>query len=211
MKITKLNHATLVVESNGKHLIIDPGNRTQLPPGVKADVVVITHEHPDHWTPENLTELKTRNTELTIFALPSVAKLAPEVEIVEIAPGESVAASGFELKFFGGLHEIIHRSIPQITNVGVLVNNSLYYPGDSYAVPKNFDVEVLAAPIGAPWLRISDAMDFVLAVKAKHAFGTHDDPLSQFGLGMGRERLRWATEQNGGTFYEIDPGDSIEI
>lgn len=211
MRITKLNHATLLVEHDGKTLVIDPGNRTTLADDLVADVVVITHEHADHWTPENLRTLKTRNPKLEIFALESVATLNPELSITVITAGQEAAASGFELQFFGGLHEVIHSSIPQITNVGVLVNQSLYYPGDSYAVPEDIAVKILAAPVGAPWLRISDAMDFVLAVKPQHAFATHDDPLSNFGLGMGRERLRWATEKNGGSFYDLDPGDQIEI
>jgi hypothetical protein len=39
------------------------------------------------------------------------------------------------MTFHGGRHSVIHSSIPVIDNVGVLVNDAFYYPGDSYAVP----------------------------------------------------------------------------
>ena len=70
---------------------------------------------------------------------------------------------------------------------------------------------MLAAPIGAPWLKIGDAMDFVLAVKPRRAFGTHDMTLSRAGLEMHRARLTWATEQGGGEFLTLDPGESYEM
>ena len=35
-----------------------------------------------------------------------------------------------------GEHAVIHSSIPVIDNVGVLVNDTVYYPGDSLFVPE---------------------------------------------------------------------------
>ena len=70
---------------------------------------------------------------------------------------------------------------------------------------------MLAAPIGAPWLRIGDSIDYVLAVKPKRAFYIHDMTLSAAGKGMGSERLQWATEQGGGQFTPLEVGDSIDI
>ena len=82
------------------------------------------------------------------------------------------------------------------------------------AVTKFFpasDVRLLAAPIGAPWLKIGEAMDFVLAVAPRRAFGTHDMTLSRIGLDMHRARLKWATEQGGGEFLELEPGEGADL
>ncbi len=117
----------------------------------------------------------------------------------------------FTLRFFGGTHAVIHSSIPTIDNVGVLVNDTFYYPGDSYAVPEGVEVGTLAAPLGAPWLKIGDAIDYVLAVKPRRAFGTHDMTLSVIGKNMHRQRLQWATEQGGGEFLVLEPGDTIDL
>ena len=72
-------------------------------------------------------------------------------------------------------------------------------------------VELLAAPLGAPWLKVGDAMDFVLAVAPRRAFGTHDMTLSVIGRDMHRARLKWAVEQGGGDFLALDPGDSDDV
>jgi hypothetical protein len=47
-----------------------------------------------------------------------------------------VSGGPFTLRFFGGRHSVIHESIPVIDNVGVLVDDAFYYPGDSYAAPE---------------------------------------------------------------------------
>jgi hypothetical protein len=54
-------------------------------------------------------------------------------------------------------------------------------------------------------------MDYVLAVKPKRAFYVHDMTLSAAGKKMGAERLQWATEQNGGQFSILEPGESLDV
>ncbi|MBB2974674.1 L-ascorbate metabolism protein UlaG (beta-lactamase superfamily) [Microbacterium endophyticum] len=210
--MTKYEHAALKIENEGAALIIDPGVFTS-PLAELGSVagVVLTHEHPDHWTPAHLDRILAAHPGIPIFAPEGVAKAAPGYEITIVKPGDAVSLAPFALKFFGGDHAVIHESIPMIDNVGVLVNDEFYYPGDSYAVPKHTKVKLLAAPVGAPWLKIGDAIDFVLAVSPQAVFATHDMTLSQAGLGMGRERLKWAVEQGDGEFIELEPGDSTEL
>ena len=212
MRVTKYEHATLRIDESGETLLVDPGTFTA-PLDALTDVVavVITHEHPDHWTPKHLDRVLRDAPGTPIFAPAGVAAAAGDHEITVVAPGDEVTAGRFTLRFFGGAHEVIHSSLPPIENVGVLVNDRLYYPGDSYFVPEGVEVDTLAAPLGAPWLRIGDAMDFVLAVKPRRAFGTHDMTLSVIGKAMHRARLQWATEQNGGEFFELEPGDALDL
>jgi len=83
--------------------------------------------------------------------------------------GDHYEVEGFELDFSGDLHQEIHRSIPLVQNTGVTVNRTLYYPGDSYTIPED-KVKVLACPASAPWLKVSDVMDFIAAVKPETLF-----------------------------------------
>lgn len=212
MRITKHEHAALRVDDHGQTLLIDPGSFTLPLDGLAHLVgVVITHEHADHWTPEHLDRILRDAPGTPIFAPSGVARAAAGYEITVVAPGDTVAVGDFTLRFFGGVHAEIHSSLPLVDNVGVLVDDELYYPGDSYAVPERVAVGTLAAPLGAPWLKIGEAMDYVLAVKPRRAFGTHDMTLSVIGSTMHRARLQWAAEQNGGEFFTLAPGDSIEV
>jgi len=212
MRVTKHEHATLRLDDHRQTLLIDPGSFT-LPLDDLTDLVgvVVTHLHPDHWTPDHLARILRAAPGTPIFGPAGVAQAADGYDITIVAPGDAIAAGDFTLRFFGGTHAVIHSSIPVVDNLGVLVDDELYYPGDSFAAPEGVEVGTLAAPLGGPWLRIGDAMDFVLAVRPRRAFGTHDMTLSTIGRTMHRDRLRWATEQAGGEFFDLDPGDTLEI
>lgn len=210
MRITKLEHACLRLELEDRVLIIDPGGFTlPLDDLQRVVAVVLTHEHPDHWTPAHLERIREFVPDVPVYAPAGAA--AAGADVIVVSPGDTVTAGPFTLTFHGGTHNVIHESIPVVDNVGVLVNDVFYYPGDSYAVPRGADVRVLAAPLGGPWLKIGDAMDFVLAVKPRLAFGTHDMTLSRIGADMHRARLTWAAEQNGGEFVPLEPGESIDV
>jgi len=212
MRVTKQEHACLILESAGKTLVIDPGVFTTALIGLNDVVaVVITHEHGDHWTADQLNHILDRNPGVKFYGPEGVAIAASDFDITVVRDGDVVAADPFALRFFGEKHAVIHSSIPIVDNVGVLVNDALYYPGDSFTVPEGVEVDTLAAPVGAPWLKIGDAIDFVLAVRPRRAFATHEMVLSTAGKGMGGERLKWAVEQGGGEYVALEPEDSLDL
>lgn len=211
MRITKYEHATLTVDKGGDRVIIDPGVfLTTLTDFANITAVVITHLHPDHWTPRHLTEILELNPGVPIYGPQGVADAAADFAITVVAPGDEITVGDFRLRFFGGQHAVIHESLPRIDNVGVVIDDKFAYPGDSFDVP-HAEIQLLAAPLGAPWLKVSEAMDYVLAVAPRHAFGTHDMTLSTAGRTMHHERLTWATEQNGGQYRALEPGESVDI
>lgn len=212
MRVTKFEHATLTLVEDGRTLVVDPGSYTAPLADLEGVVaIVVTHEHPDHWTPDHLDRLLKLFPGTPIYGPDGVVRAATGYEVTAVHPGDVVEIEPFRLEFFGGRHAVIHESIPVIDNVGVLVNDEFYYPGDSYALPGSAQVRLLAAPAGAPWLKIGEAMDFVLAVAPRRAFGTHDMTLSVVGRDMARARLRWAVEQGGGEFVALDPGDATDL
>jgi L-ascorbate metabolism protein UlaG (beta-lactamase superfamily) len=212
MKLTKMEHAALVLELNGQKLFIDPGSlTTALTETNSAAAVVLTHEHPDHWTPAQLDRIRDMNPAVPIFGPAGVAVAAAPHQVTVVHDGDTVTAGPFTLRFFGDKHAVIHESIPVIDNVGVQVNDELYYGGDSFTVPAGIEVGTLAVPAGAPWLKISEVMDYVVAVRPKRSFPTHEMGLSRFGKDLSNARIKSATEAAGGEFFALEPGDSLDI
>lgn len=211
MKLTKYEHACIVLEEQGKKLIIDPGAYSTSF-GELADVaaIVVTHQHADHIDAEKFKQLHAANPEALVLAPAAVQEQYSELPITPVVAGEGLSAGPFHLEFFGGQHAIIHPSIPQIQNLGVLVNDTLYYPGDSFAEPDRA-VKVLAAPAGAPWMKISEGIDFITSVKAALVIPTHDAVLSDIGKQIHDNALSNAAEQAGGEYRRLQPGETIEI
>ena len=212
MRLTKFEHAALLLEDSGKKLFVDPGSfTTPLTDTANTVAVVITHEHADQWTPEQLNRVLDMNPDAKIFAPEGVARAAADFDVTVVHAGDVVEAEPFTLQFFGGTHAVIHSSIPTVDNLGVLINDQLYYAGDSFTIPEGIEVDVLAAPAGAPWMKVAEVMDYVLAVKPKRSFPTHEMVLSRAGKDMSNGRIAWATEQNGGEHFPLEPGDTIDL
>ena len=184
MKITKYEHACFVVEQNDEKLVVDPGAYTtdlDVPAGVVG--VVITHEHADHMDKSHLQAIAGANPDAIIYAHQDIVAKLGEFKTQSVVAGEGIKAGNFELEFFGGQHATIHADIPVIANLGVMINGRIYYPGDSFTLPER-EVEVLALPVSAPWMKLSEAIDFAREVKPSMIFPTHDAILSDVGKGL---------------------------
>ena len=212
MRLTKLEHACLVLEDSGKTLIVDPGSFTTPLVGTKNVVaIVITHEHADHWTDDQLKRILEQNPDARLFGPEGVATAASDFDITTVSSGDQIVVGPFTLRFFGEKHAVIHSSIPVVDNVGVLINDVLYYAGDSFTIPEGVTVDTLAVPAGAPWLKISEVMDYVMAVKPRRSFPTHEMLLSVAGKTISNARIQGATEDGGGEFFALEPGDTLDL
>ena len=211
MKVTKLEHATLVLEQNGETLILDPGFYTRPMDGYKNVVgIAITHNHDDHVHEDQIARILKDNPNAQILGTQEVAARLREHNAKAVHHGDHYELGSFTLDFFGSMHIEIHRSIPLIQNCGVMINNRLYYPGDSYTTP-DLPVEYLACPASAPWLKIGDVMDYIAIVKPKNVFPTHNIHLSEQGNQLNNNRIKQVTEENGGAFNYLLPGQAFEI
>ncbi len=211
MKLTKYEHACMVIQKGDSCLVIDPGGFTTPLTDLDGVVgIVITHEHADHWTAEQLTRILDRNKGARIFGPAGVVAAAPDFTIERVAAGDVIEVDPFTLKFFGEKHAIIHSSIPIVDNVAVLVDDTFYYAGDSYTVP-GVEVGTLAVPVGAPWLKIGDVIDFVEAIKPRKALPVHEAVLSVIGKNMANGRVEAATTRNGGEFFALETEESLEL
>lgn len=186
MRITKFGHACVRVEHEGRSLVLDPGSWTEEGAVDGVDAVLVTHEHPDHYLPDHL-----RAADAPIFTIAAVAERirsdAPDLveRLTVVAPGEEFDA-GLAVRAVGELHAVIHPELPRFHNSGYVVTageQSVYHPGDALTGPGQ-PVDVLCAPVSAPWLKASEAVDFARSVGAPRTLAIHDRVYSEAGLGI---------------------------
>jgi L-ascorbate metabolism protein UlaG (beta-lactamase superfamily) len=211
MNVTKYEHACLVLEHEGQRLVIDPGGFTEPLPVLKnVTAIVITHQHPDHWTSEQLARIRENNPDTPIFGPAGVAAAARDWNVTIVVDSATETVGPWTLEFFGGTHAVIHESIPVINNLGVLVNGEFWYGGDSFTVPPK-PVASAAIPAGAPWLKISEVMDYVAELAPQRAFQTHDAVLSDKGLALSVARITAVMAGFGGEFTVLQPGETLAL
>jgi len=204
MKLTKYQHACFTVEKDGAVLVIDPGNLTAdfvSPENVIA--VVITHEHADHFDPDILAAIYDGNPNSLLIAGLEITEKMPDHKSRIANTGNIIEVGPFTLEFSGGQHATIHESMPTVANLGIMIDNTVYYPGDSFTKPEKA-VAVLALPVAAPWLKISEVMDFLTTVKPTMTFPTHDAILSSSGKAMVDRMLMDIAKQYDGVYQRIN-------
>ncbi|WP_423917162.1 MBL fold metallo-hydrolase [Frigoribacterium sp. 2-23] len=211
MELTKYTHATVVLTDGDDTLVIDPGaytpNSAELIAATTA--VLITHDHPDHVDPSLLTEALENRPELRVWAPASVADDlgAHDGRVTAVSPGDTFQAAGFDIAVVGGQHAEIHPDVPSPTNVGYVVNGSVYHPGDAYFVP-DVAVQTLLVPTSGPWAKLSELVEFIRAVHPTRAVQIHDLMLSEPGRGMFAQYSEQLTDIE---LTTLDDGQSITV
>lgn len=186
MRLTKFGHACVRIEHAGVRLVLDPGAFTDREAVEGADIVLITHQHADHYDPDHL-----RAVDAPIVTIDAVARViaeeAPDLsERVRVVTPGDVLDLGVPVRVVGEQHAVIHPDYPRFDNSGYLLTlgeEKVFHPGDALTAPGE-PVDVLLAPISAPWLKVSEAVDFVREVGAPRNLGIHDKVYSDLALGM---------------------------
>jgi len=86
----------------------------------------------------------------------------------------------------GELHAVIHPELPRFDNSGYLVTageTRVFHPGDALTGP-GVPVDVLCAPVCAPWMRAAEGVDFAREVGAPRNVAIHDRVYSDAGLAV---------------------------
>ncbi|GGC92287.1 MBL fold metallo-hydrolase [Tersicoccus solisilvae] len=219
MQLTKYTHSCVRLEDHGAVLVIDPGSFSEVDAALAgADAVLITHEHPDHVVPERLLAALAAAPELTVHAPESVAAslradadAAVADRIITVEPGASLTVAGFALRTVGGQHALIHPRIPMVANVGYVIDENVYHPGDCFIVPEGVAVKTLLVPLHAPWSKTAEVIDFAIAVRAPRAFPIHDALLTDVGRTMAENHLATHAGAHGVAIEHLDPGQRVEV
>lgn len=205
MKITKYNHACLLVEEKGKVVLIDPGNYSEgiLPIDKinQLDYILVTHEHQDHFYMPLIQALVTKFPKVKIIGSSPVVEALQKENItattkgdenisVEIVPHEKVW--GFAVK----------------ENIMVTIFGKLAHPGDSHTFKTS--AEILALPVVAPWGSTTRAVEIAEGLKPKVVIPIRDGMLKDESR---KGTYAWIASHlttKGIDFKQIENGETIE-
>lgn len=212
--LTKQGHSSVRLERAGRSLVIDPGGFSEQDAASGADALLVTHEHPDHFDEGRLRGALDSDPAVQLWTLRSVAdQLAPAYpgRVHTVGHGDTFEAAGFHVAVHGELHAVIHPDIPRITNVGYLIDDAVFHPGDALTVPDT-PIDTLLLPLQAPWSKFSEILDYVRELAPRRAYDIHDGLLSDNAFPLYARMLGPAGPGIAGTEHaRLLPGESTRV
>lgn len=162
MEVRRYKHNTVVAVMAGKTLVFDPFLVTD--EGITADVVFITHDHYDHFSPEDIKKVSRQDTR--IFCPEHLAEACSKV----LALATAADLQGLDVRMVPAynIHKAYHK---KGAGVGYLVSaqqETLYVAGDTDFIPEmeGLRCDVACLPIGGTY-----TMDAAQAAKAAETIG----------------------------------------
>lgn len=171
--ITWLGHAGFKIKGE-KTVYIDPFKIRDSEP---ADIIIITHEHFDHLSPEDLKNIQTGNT-VVVTTPDCYSKVSGNVKT--ISPGRTLIVDGIKIEAVPA-YNVNKKFHPKANGwIGVVVNingKRIYHAGDTDDIPemsglKNIDIALL--PVSGTYVMTAEeAADAANKIMPKIAVPMH--------------------------------------
>lgn len=169
-----LGHDGFLLKSGGVNIYFDPFQlKGDLP---KADLLLITHEHFDHCSPEDIAKIATPDTEI-ITEPQSAKKLSGRVRTM--APGESCEIGNIKIEAVAS-YNLNKKFHPRANNwlgfVLTVEGIRIYHAGDTDYIPEMKDIkaDIALLPVSGTYVMTADeAVQAALAINPQVAIPMH--------------------------------------
>ncbi|NQU66270.1 MAG: MBL fold metallo-hydrolase [SAR324 cluster bacterium] len=171
-QIVWLGHDGFRIDSD-KIIYIDP---FQITTGPKADIILISHEHFDHCSPDDVAKIQKPETVIVTEKL-SAQKLSGDIRVV--APNETIEIDGVHIETVPAYNtdkDFHPQSNGWLGFIVEIAGVRIYHTGDADFIPemKQIKIDIALLPVSGTYVMTAQqAVEAALALNPKLAIPMH--------------------------------------
>ncbi len=172
IKVTLLYNAGVMIETEDSRIYIDPFNLPSKYSNYPADLILITHDHGDHYDPSSIDLIVTKNTRLFFPAIMSLE--ATQYGADSVQPEDAFVFNNFNVSCFymytmPGSDQSSHPQSNNYTSYIIeLEGFTIFHAGDSWNINEyeqlNGEIDLVLLPLG-PGCQTMTEIDVVRTVE----------------------------------------------
>lgn len=171
-KIVWLGHDSFRIDAS-KTIYLDP---YQVSSGPKADLVMITHDHFDHCSPDDVAKIQQPGT-VIVTEKDSAKKLTGDLRVIK--PGESLVVDEVKVEAIPSYNTDKEFHPKRNAWLGFIIEIQgvrVFHAGDTDFIPEmnGFNVDIALLPVSGTYVMTADqAVEAALAISPKLAIPMH--------------------------------------
>lgn len=152
VRITWLGHASVMLAQDAQTVYIDPWKLAASLP--KADLILITHDHYDHFSPPDIERIRQDRTRIVApFDHPLVTDRMGPSQTLDIGDIRIAAVRSYNIS-----RQFHPRANNWVGYIVTMANKRIYHPGDTDRIPemKGLAPDVAFLPVGGTYTMDAD-------------------------------------------------------
>ncbi|MCE5334692.1 MAG: MBL fold metallo-hydrolase [Desulfobacteraceae bacterium] len=141
-----------------------------------ADVILISHDHFDHNSPEDVAKIRKKDS-IIVTDQASAQKLSGEIKVVSV--GDRLSVKGIDIEIWPAYNtdkEFHPKEAGMLAFVVTIDGVRFYHAGDTDQIPEmdKLDVDIAFLPVSGTYVMTAEqAVQAALAIKPKIAIPMH--------------------------------------
>ena len=222
MKITKYNQSCLLIETNNKRILIDPGSinydGTLLDEWNNIDYILVTHRHSDHCNSEAINTIINRDN----AKLYTTQEVVDNVELINptiVKAGDILDWGDIKVEVTKAIHGFIivmkYNGGEILENVGFIIDDGskrLYTTSDTITFNCNYKCDILCMPFNGNGVTmgIIDGTTFAKDLNPELVIPVHMEMAEPY-MNPNIDALKSELDKEGITYKILETKEYIEI